>query len=204
MLPLAGKAHDLAIKRLTAGEDDPKPCFAGEEPCARCAPIFVIEGRLTLSGRALEGALAHRHGLARQRKLIGLQINAGNEHAIGRKKLALIYNDKIARNEPRRRDFPSHPISQHTRLRGQASGQSLGRGLCAPVQIGIHARDRHQGQGKNTRFDIVPEPGEEECGCDKQPDHGVPRRVSRNVAPARASIPEDVVAAVEDARSSPE
>jgi hypothetical protein len=35
MLPFAGEAHDLAIKRLAACEDDSEPRFASEEPRAR-------------------------------------------------------------------------------------------------------------------------------------------------------------------------
>lgn len=64
------------------------------------------------------------------------------------------------------------------------------------MQIGVHACDRYQGQGKNARFDIVPERGEEKRSCRQEPHHGVPGRGPRNVTPARGSISEDIVAAV--------
>jgi len=133
MLPLTGEAHDLTIKRLAAGEDNPKPCFAGEEPRSRRAPIFVIEGGLPLSRRALVGALAHRHGLAGQGGLVSLQIYAGNEHAIRRERLAFIDDDKISGYKLRRRDVLDRRVAQHPRLRCQTPGQPFSRRLRAAM-----------------------------------------------------------------------
>ena len=86
--------------------------------------------------------------------------------------------------------------SRSTRDRGAKRPANLRRRLGPPVQIGVHACDRHEREAENARFGIVAKPSEEQRGRDQEPDHRVLRRVTEDSAPTAACVPEGIVAAI--------
>ena len=79
--------------------------------------------------------LAHRVGLAREGRLVGLHLVARQQEPIGRERLAGRHRHQVARHDQLRGDLLLDAVADDPRARRETSAEPLGRRTRAPVEV---------------------------------------------------------------------
>ena len=189
--------HELAAEGVAAREHDPQRGLAGEEARPRETPVIAVHGRLVARRHGGDRVLAYRIRFAGQRRLLGLQLRAGDDHSVGREVVAGPDRREIARQHGCRRHGPRHPVARRPRLRGEPRGESPRRGGDAPVQQRVHADQRQHRQEEGDRLRAVAERGVDRGRDGEEPQHRVRRSVARHRPPGPGDVFDDVVGRVD-------
>ncbi len=192
-----GRPDDLAVEGLASREDDAHEGLTRQQARAREPPVQSLHERFVPQADGLlQGAFRDGVCLAGQDRLVGLELGAGDDEAVGRKRLARRDDGKIPWHQLQRAHLGAAAVTHDHCPRGEAGPEPLGRGLTPPVQEGVHAHQRHEGDEQDHSLAELPDHGIEQARPPQEPEHRILRGVASELSPAGGWRLDDRVGAV--------